>query len=98
MPAQGASEMTKTELQAVVVGGGVIGLCCAWRLAAAGVRVALVDAAPASGASWVAGGMLAPVTEAWPGEERLLELGSAALARWPSFATELKIAAGRDPG
>jgi glycine oxidase len=96
MPAQGADAMTRT--RAVVVGGGVIGLSCAWRLAAAGIEVIVVDAEPASGASWVAGGMLAPVTETWPGEERLLELGTAALARWPDFAAALSAAAGRDAG
>ncbi|GGS16049.1 glycine oxidase ThiO [Actinokineospora fastidiosa] len=72
-----------------VVGGGVIGLSCAWRLAAAGHRVRLIDPAPARGASWVAGGMLAPLTESWPGEEAALDLGAAALERWPSFADEL---------
>jgi glycine oxidase len=77
----------------VIVGGGVIGLSCAWRLAGAGLPVTLVDAAPGSGASWVAGGMLAPVTEAWPGEERLLEQGCASLARWPAFAAALAAAA-----
>jgi glycine oxidase len=46
----------------------------------------------------VAGGMLAPVTEAWPGEEELLELGEAAVARWPGFAAELERAAGRPAG
>src|SRR5690606_28775349 len=54
--------------------------------------------APASGASWVAGGMLAPVTEAWPGEEALLELGEHAVRRWPSFAEELGAAAGQPAG
>jgi glycine oxidase len=50
-----------------VVGAGVIGMSCAGRAAEAGWRVDLVDPAPGSGSSWVAGGMLAPVTEAWPG-------------------------------
>lgn len=81
-----------------VVGGGVIGLSCAWGLSEAGADVVLVDPEPASGASWVAGGMLAPVTEAWPGEERLLELGSRALDRWPRFASRLATASGLDPG
>jgi glycine oxidase len=81
-----------------VIGAGVIGLSCAWRAAAAGLRVTVLDPAPASGASWVAGGMLAPVTEAWPGEEELLELGLAAVARWPRFAEELGTAAGRPAG
>lgn len=72
----------------VVVGGGVIGLSVAWRLAGEH-DVTLVDPAPARGASWVAGGMLAPVTEAWPGEEGLLDLGSESLASWPGFAADL---------
>jgi glycine oxidase len=84
--------------QLVVVGAGVIGLSCAWRAAVAGWRVAVVDPAPARGASWVAGGMLAPVTEAWPGEEELLDLGLESLDRWPGFAADLAAAAGRDPG
>lgn len=75
----------------VVVGGGVIGLSVAWRLAVHGYPVTLVDPAPASGASWVAGGMLAPVTEAWPGEEELLDLGAASLAAWPDFAALLDV-------
>jgi glycine oxidase len=74
----------------VVVGGGVIGLSIAWRLAP-DHDVTLVDPGPARGASWVAGGMLAPVTEAWPGEEELLDLGAASLASWPGFAADLRL-------
>jgi glycine oxidase len=95
MPAQGAEMMTNS---LTVIGAGVIGLSCAWRAAEAGIRVTVLDPAPASGASWVAGGMLAPVTEAWPGEEELLELGAAAVQRWPAFADELSAAAGRPAG
>lgn len=81
-----------------VVGGGVIGLSIAWRAATAGYRVRLIDPEPASGASHVAGGMLAPLAEAWPGEEELLELGSTSLDRWPEFADELARASGRASG
>jgi glycine oxidase len=95
MPAQGAEMMANS---LTVVGAGVIGLSCAWRAAEAGVAVTVFDPAPASGASWVAGGMLAPVTEAWPGEEALLELGVASVQRWPAFAEELGVAAGRPAG
>jgi glycine oxidase len=43
----------------VVVGAGVIGAACAWRLAQAGLRVTLLErAAPASGASQAALGVL----------------------------------------
>ncbi|ASU77334.1 glycine oxidase ThiO [Actinopolyspora erythraea] len=81
-----------------LVGGGVIGLSCAWRLAALGCRVRLVDPEPGGGASHVAGGMLAPLAEAWFGEEELLELGSASLRRWPEFAAELARAADAPSG
>lgn len=80
-----------------VVGAGVVGAAIAWRVAGRGARVTLVDPDPRSGASWVAGGMLAPVTEAWPGEEELLELGTESLEGWPAFAAELA-REGHDPG
>jgi len=82
----------------LVLGAGVIGLSCAWRVARAGWAVTVLDPAPGSGASWVAGGMLAPVTEAWPGEERLLALGVASVQRWPSFAADLTATASRPVG
>jgi glycine oxidase len=65
-----------------VIGGGIIGLSVARRLALSGrtVRVHRDPAAP--GASWVAGGMLAPHSEGWPGEERLLRIGLESLALW----------------
>jgi glycine oxidase len=64
-----------------VVGGGVIGLSVARRAAQRGHRVR-VHRSDRPGASWVAGGMLAPHSEGWPGEERLLRLGLASLALW----------------
>lgn len=76
----------------VVAGGGVIGLSVAWRLAVAGHPVTLVDPEPArGGASWLAGGMLAPVSEGWPGEEDVLALGAASLESWPEFAADLGV-------
>jgi glycine oxidase len=64
-----------------VIGGGVIGLSVARRAALDGwdVRVHRTDD---PGTSWVAGGMLAPHSEGWPGEERLLRLGLASLQMW----------------
>jgi glycine oxidase len=64
-----------------VVGGGVIGLSVARRAALDGWSVT-VHRDDERGASWVAGGMLAPHSEGWPGEERLLQLGLASLALW----------------
>jgi glycine oxidase len=82
----------------VVVGGGVIGLAAAWTAAARGMTVALVDPEPGHGASWVAAGMLAPVSEVHHGEEPLLELALASARRWPAFAAELTATVGRDIG
>jgi glycine oxidase len=64
-----------------VIGGGVIGLSVARQAALDGwyVRVHRTDT---NGASWVAGGMLAPHSEGWPGEERLLQIGLASLHSW----------------
>ena len=64
-----------------VIGGGVIGLSVGRRAAQAGWSVR-VHRAGEQGASWVAGGMLAPHSEGWPGEEGLLRLGLASLELW----------------
>lgn len=64
-----------------VIGGGVIGLSVARRAAQAGFSVTVHRGAD-RGASWVAGGMLAPHSEGWPGEERLLQLGLESLRLW----------------
>ncbi|MDQ3813800.1 MAG: FAD-binding oxidoreductase, partial [Armatimonadota bacterium] len=48
-----------------VIGGGVIGLACAWRMAQAGAAVALFERGVIGReASWAAAGMLAPQCEA----------------------------------
>lgn len=65
----------------VVVGGGVIGLSIARRAALDGWAVT-VRRTPDRGASWVAGGMLAPHSEAWPGEDAALDIGLASLELW----------------
>jgi glycine oxidase len=62
------------------------------------MAVTLVDPAPGSGASVVAAGMLAPVTEARIGEEELLKLGLASLELWPDFVAELEAASGQSVG
>lgn len=74
-----------------VVGAGAVGLAVAWRAAQAGWTVTVHDPTPSRGASWVAGGMLAPLTEGWPGQQDALVLGVASLRRWPAFAAELGV-------
>jgi glycine oxidase len=79
----------------VVVGGGVIGLSCAWRAAQRGAAVAVVDRSPPpAGATRVAAGMLAPVGELTFGEPELLEMTLAAAELYPEFAAELETASG----
>jgi glycine oxidase len=83
----------------VVVGGGVIGLTCAWRAARRGARVAVVDRAqPPAGATRVAAGMLAPVGELAFGEPELLKMTLAAAELYPGFVAELEEASGVSTG
>ena len=81
-----------------IAGGGLVGLGIAWRCAQRGLSVAVVDEAPGTGASYAAAGMLAPVAEAGYGEEHLLELCRASLARFPAFVAELEGESGIDVG
>lgn len=83
----------------VVVGGGVIGLSCAWRAARRGARVAVLERGePGEGATRVAAGMLAPVGELTFGEPELLELTLAAAKLYPQFVAELEAATGESTG
>jgi glycine oxidase len=89
----------KWSYDAVVVGGGVIGLSCAWRLAQRGGRVAVIEkSAPPTGASRVAAGMLAPVGELAFGEPELLRMTLAAAELYPDFVAELEAASGASTG
>jgi glycine oxidase len=82
-----------------VVGGGVIGLACAWELSRRGHEVTVVAPAPGrDGAAWVAAGMLAPVNEAQFGEAPLTRLRLEGARQWPAFAADLEEATGWDIG
>lgn len=82
----------------LIVGAGLIGLAIAWRAAGRGLRVTVVDPEPGSGASGVAAGMLAPVTEAAYNEDALLRLNLASADAYPDFVAELTEATGMDTG
>ncbi len=83
----------------IVIGGGVIGLAAAWRLAARGVQVLVLERGEVGrGTSHVAAGMLAPVAEADPREQALLRLGIEAAHSYPDFVAELEGSSGLDPG
>lgn len=81
-----------------VIGGGVIGLSCAWRLAQGGARVRLFErGACGHEASWAAAGMIAPLIEAArhpPQNETarraMLDLCLQSRDLYESFANELK--------
>ena len=80
----------RSSYDVAAVGGGVVGLACAWRAAERGLSVVVLEReAPGAGASGVAAGMLAPVTEASFGEQELLRLNLESARRWPAFAEEL---------
>ncbi|GAA1614224.1 MULTISPECIES: glycine oxidase ThiO [Kribbella] len=82
----------------VVVGGGLIGLATAWRLAVDGLQVTVCDPTPGGQTSNVAAGMLAPVTEVEFGEDELLALNLASVNAWPAFAAELEELTGQPAG
>jgi glycine oxidase len=89
MPAKGAMAMTAHTCDALVIGGGVIGLAIAWRAAQRGFKVTVADPAPGHGASHAAAGMLTPVAEAAYAERNLFDLGLASLRSYHAFAAEL---------
>jgi glycine oxidase len=98
MPAE-ANLTEKRSFDAIVVGGGVIGLACAWRAAQRGAQVVVLDRErPPAGATRVAAGMLAPVGELTFGEPELLELTLAAAELYPAFVAELEAAGGMSTG
>jgi glycine oxidase len=99
MPAEAIGLTEKREFDAIFVGGGVIGLSCAWRAAQRGARVVVLDRAePPAGATRVAAGMLAPVGELAFGEPELLEMTLASAQLYPGFVAELEAASGESSG
>ncbi|MFE4198581.1 glycine oxidase ThiO [Paenarthrobacter sp. NPDC056912] len=72
-----------------VIGAGIIGLGIAHEARRRGYSVALIDPAPATGATFAAAGMLAPVSELHYQEEDLLELMLESSRLWPAFIANL---------
>ncbi len=78
-----------------VIGGGVIGLACAWRLAREGCAVDVYERDTAGrAASWVSGGMLAPVAEYGFEDDAFFEFATRSHARYPSFLVDLELDSG----
>ena len=85
-----ATETTPPDV--AVVGAGVIGLSIALRAAQRGLRTVVLEGDRiGAGASGVAAGMLAPVSEAELTNPELLELGLEGARAWPAFARELGV-------
>ncbi len=81
----------------IIVGGGIIGLSIAWRLALLGQKVVVVEKARiGSGASLAATGMLAAAAEYEAGGEILIAFALESQRRWETFATELEQGSGMD--
>lgn len=82
------------QVDAAVIGGGVIGCSIAWRLGQAGMRVVVIERGRVGGeASHAAGGMLAPLAEAERADD-FFNLTVAGLAMYADFARELKESSG----
>jgi len=102
MPAQGG-DLTRPQQHppdVVVIGGGVIGLGIAWEACRRGLRTTVMERGePGSGATGVAAGMLAPVSEAAFGEQEMLALSLASSKLYPGWVAALREeSGGMDPG
>ena len=90
---------SSTVVDVAVIGAGAIGLSIAWRAAARGLRVLVLERGePGSGTSHHAAGMLAPIAEVAPGEEPLLALGLRSAKLFGPFVSELEAASGNSVG
>ena len=66
-----------------ILGAGVAGLCAATVLSERGLSVQVVDSGPeGAGASWLAGGMLAPFVEGETAPPEVARLGATAAEWW----------------
>ena len=79
-----------------IVGGGVIGLSCAFELARRGQSVTVIEREqPGFGASTVAAGMLTPSFEVELTPPALVELQLDSLRRYAQFVSDVEAAGGR---
>lgn len=87
-----ADNASARSFEHVIIGAGIIGLTTAFELVDAGVppeAIAVVDPQPISGATFVAGGMLAPVAEVQYRQEPLYPLMVASGEMYPDLLRRL---------
>lgn len=88
--------MSVTTTDVVVIGGGIIGSAVARELALRGKRVTVLDRErPGLAATWAAGGMLSPLSDATR-EGPFLDLAAGSLDRYPEFVEAVEDASGLD--
>lgn len=87
------------KVEVVVVGAGIIGLSTAFNLAKKGLSVLILERDRiGAGASWTAGGMLAPVAEAKAEEPALVDLALESLNQYPEFIKSIETSSGMKCG
>ncbi len=80
----------------VVVGGGIIGALCAWRLHQRGARVSVLERGTMGHeASWAGAGILCPI-HPWLYPDAFTHLVNASLQMYPDFVAELRRETGLD--
>ncbi|GMV98050.1 MAG: glycine oxidase ThiO [Phycisphaerae bacterium] len=95
-PPQDITARRNPSCDAIVIGGGIIGLSIAWRLAQDGLSVTLIERGPCGQeASWSGAGVLQ--CGSWHRKDPLVHLLRTSLRQYPAFAAELKDRTGIDP-